>query len=225
LKKTAVLAMLVAIASCAGMQKRDAGEMTSDATQEEGYKFGPDDIIHVVVEDHPEWSGEFIVKPDGNIVIPNYAEIKVVGMTKTEVRQTLVEGMSKYLNNPKVAVDTVKYVSQVIYVLGSVNRPGEYPTAGKQITLKDAIVLAGLPSLHAVTTRVYVISPAGRRPTQTVINLDRILYHGETGKNMMLHAGDIVYVPKSIFGKIADFFSSFFNPITTSISTAGVIVP
>lgn len=184
-------------------------------TQEvDAYVIGPDDALNVLVEQHPEWSGEFTVRPDGNIVIPGVGEFKVTGMTKDQAGAALRDHLERYINNPRVTVEIVKYASQVIYVLGAVNRPGKYSTEGKTLTLRDAVIIAGLANLYAADDRVYVITPTPvGRPRQQVINLHRILYRGETKRNITLKPGDIVYVPLSIWGKISEFFGIILTPI------------
>lgn len=181
------------------------------------YILGIDDIIYVSVGQHPEWSGNFTIKPDGTIFIMGLGSIKVEGLIKEGAEVMITSVVEKYINNAKVIVDIIKYASQTIYVLGEVNRPGKIITEGKRLKLRDAIIMAGLPTRFGVTTRVYVISPTSfGKPKQQVINLYRILYRGETTRDIQLNPGDIVYVPQSLLGKISDFFSALLSPITTT---------
>ena len=228
--------VMIVVAGCATVPKEGGalspsmtagGGVTNATTGTAGtaYKFGPDDVVRVIVEDHPEWTGEFVVKPEGLIVIPTLGEVHAAGSSKKELEDHLRERMEKYIRNPRVNVDIVKYISQVIYVLGEVNRPGEYSTAGKTMTLRDAIVMAGLPARFAVTTRVFVINPRdNERPPQQVINLYRVLYRGETERNIVLRPGDIVYVPKSLIGKVSDFLSTLLSP-ASSVRTVVTPLP
>jgi len=111
----------------------------------------------------------------------------------------------------------VRYASQYIYVLGEVGRPGKYLTAGKELTLRDAIVLAGLPGHYAAIHRVYVITPCVNRSgvSQKVIDLDRVLNRGELTRDVRLNAGDIVYVPQTFWGHIATLISDLMSPVSS----------
>ena len=188
------------------------------------YLLGPDDVIRVTVEQHPELSGEFVVAPDGTVTIPNVGAVEVEGRSRAQLRTFLAGRIDRYVNSPRVNVAIVKYASQVIYVVGEVSRPGKYPTEGKIVTLRDAVLLAGLPTRFAADDRVYVISPSRKRPNQTVINLHRILYKGELKRNVELGPGDIVYVPQNFYGWLNDFFNIFLAPFDAA-KTAAVTVP
>jgi polysaccharide export outer membrane protein len=173
-------------------------------------------------EGHPEWSGEFTIKPDGNIYLRDIGDVNVQGKTRDEVRDLLCRRFEQYINNPRVAVEMVQLKSQVIYVLGEVNRPGEYSTGGKLVTLKDSIVMPGLPARFAATGRVFVITPGSERAEYRVMNLERILYRGELKNNIVIKPGDIVYVPKTLLGKLSDLIGVVFSPLSTVKVTTGL---
>jgi polysaccharide biosynthesis/export protein len=190
------------------------------ATAPDDYMLGPDDVINITIEQHPEWSGDYTVNPQGVIFISSIGEIKIEGMSKYGAEIALSGVLEKFINNPKVKINITKFSSQVIYVFGEIAAPGKYPTSGKNITLRDAVIMAGLPTRFAATNRVYVISSSKEKPKEQVVNLKRILYKGELANNITLKSGDIVYVPSDIFGLIAEFFSTLLSPITNVIPAA-----
>jgi polysaccharide export outer membrane protein len=189
-----------------------------------GYILGPDDVVRLMVQQHPEWSGEFAVRPDGKIFITGVGEIKLEGLLKEGAEVAIATQIEKLINNPKVTVDIVRYASQSIYILGEVGRPGRYSTEGKNVTLRDAVIIAGFPGRFAADKRVYVITPAKSKPTQQVVNLYRILYRGELARNIQLKPGDIVYVPKNIWGEISELFSVILSPLTTTVPAARAVI-
>ncbi len=203
---------LLFISSCATM-KKSAFQNTIDDNSAEDYILGPDDAIKISVERHPEWNGEYTIRPSGNILIPSIGELKLAHLTKRSAESACKELFGQFINNPQVTIDITRYSSEVIYVLGEVNLPGKYSTGGKNITVRDAIVLAALPSRFAATKRVYVISSSNSRPVQHVVNLYRILYRGETKYNITVKPGDIVYVPKTLWGYLITFISDLISPL------------
>jgi polysaccharide export outer membrane protein len=177
------------------------------------------------VEQHPEWSGEFPIRPDGNIFVPGIGDFRMQGLTRQTAAIALASHLEEYINNPRVAVEIVRYASQVIYVLGEVERPGRYSTEGKSVTLRDAVILAGLPRRFAATGRVYVISPSYTgKPYQKVVNLKRVLNRGELRQNVQLNPGDIVYVPQTLLGMVSDFVGAILSPITSSYPAASAML-
>jgi polysaccharide biosynthesis/export protein len=186
------------------------------------YLLGPDDVVKVEVEQHPEWSGDFAVKPNGRISIPDLEDMEVEDTSTAALEKNLVKYLSKYIENPKVKVEIVKYASQVVYVLGEVNKPGKYSTEGKSLTLRDAIVLAGLPTEFAQDNNVFIISASRKIPRKKVVNLYRVLYRGELQRDIKLKPGDIVYVPQNLLGKISRVFSVLLSPLS---SARGALIP
>jgi len=159
-------------------------------------------------------------------VVPGLGEVYAENLIKEDFSQVFSAYLGKYIRNPRVSVDIVKYASQVVYVLGHVNNPGRYPTAGKTITLRDAIILAGLPRRFAASSRVFVITASRQKnPTRRVINLYRVLYRGELKMNVKLNPGAVVYVPRTILGVIVDFLSELLSPFNSVSSAQSVASP
>jgi polysaccharide export outer membrane protein len=206
---------------------RDAkpADVVNDLDVSSEYVIGPDDVVRLIIEQHPEWSGEFPVRPDGNIFISGIGEFRMEGHTKETAQIALAAYLEKLIINPRVTVGIVRFASQVIYVLGQVERPGKYSTEGRTITVRDAVLLAGLPRRFAATDRVYVIRPAMEgKPRQTVVNLRRILDRGELRHNVKLNPGDVVYVPQTVIGMVADFVASIVSPFSEAYPAARTAV-
>jgi polysaccharide export outer membrane protein len=140
--------VLSSLASCATLPQKNitaaAGSTAAPALDSaniapekpDTYSLGPDDIVRVTVEQHPEWSGEFPIRPDGNIFVPGIGDFRMQGLTRQTAAIALASHLEEYINNPRVAVEIVRYASQVIYVLGEVERPGRYSTEGKSVSLR-----------------------------------------------------------------------------------------
>ncbi|MEL6323266.1 MAG: polysaccharide biosynthesis/export family protein [Pseudomonadota bacterium] len=106
-----------------------------------GYKLGNGDQIRVTVFDEEELSGEFQVDGTGNVSLPLVGEIKVVGKTVREFQQEFQTRLLNdgYLLNPRVAAEVITF--RPFYILGEINRPGEYPYTD-DLTVLNAIATA-----------------------------------------------------------------------------------
>jgi polysaccharide export outer membrane protein len=82
----------------------------------------------------------FLVDNEGNIQMPMVGNIKVDGLTTTQIRNLLLEKLDKYLQSPTVSV---RFSNFKITILGDVTRPGVYPVPNERITLMEALGLAG----------------------------------------------------------------------------------
>ena len=86
-----------------------------------------------------------------------------------------------------------------VTVLGAVNGAGVFPIPREGMTLTRAIALARGTSKDAALNGTILTRPQPTGPARAYqIPLGEILA-GRSSKNPVLHAGDVVYVPESIF--------------------------
>lgn len=109
----------------------------------------------------------YLVTPQGNIMMPILNEIKVGGLTPTEVEK-LVKGRlidEGYLVNPTVMV---RVLNNKFTILGEVKSPGVFSFSEESISLLDAIGLAGDITYSAI-----------RKDVKLIRELDgkRLVYH------------------------------------------------
>ena len=146
--------------------------------QGSSYTLGRQDVVQIAVRNQDEFSGQFVVGPDGNIQYAFIGDIKADGLTKDELKDVIIKRISKYVKVPEVNVSILAYRSKFIYMLGEIGRPGKYPMAGDSVNLRDAIFNAGVPSYRAALRRSYVIRPNQEKPQVTKVDLYKLLYKG-----------------------------------------------
>ncbi|MBI4355935.1 MAG: polysaccharide export protein [Candidatus Omnitrophica bacterium] len=186
------------------------------------YTLGRDDVIRIQVRNQPDFSGDFIIDPEGSIQYNYLSDIKVLGMTKTEVEQLLTQRLEQYIRAPQVSVVILQYNSKAVYVVGEVARPGKYIMRGDVIKLREAIVASGLPTRTAALGRTHVVKPDLDHPRIRKINLKKILYKGRLKDDIDLYPGEIVVVPSTVLASINNFLSQLLNPFTRATAAAAV---
>lgn len=82
----------------------------------------------------------YTVKENGAVSMPVLGEVFVAGMTLTETTRFIENAVTDYLIGATVVV---KLVNFSITVLGEVRRPGNYYVYDNQLTIMDAIGIAG----------------------------------------------------------------------------------
>ncbi len=167
------------------------------------YTLGPEDVIEVNVQNHPELSGSVTIEFGGEMIVPLVKEvIDINDLTLQEAETKIRTALSKYVKDPEVKVVITGYNSKKWYILGEVGFQGEFPMGGKRITLMEALYRAGLPrDGFAATKRVVLIKPSKTKPYVRSIDVDNILYYGKMKDNTFIEPGDIIYVPKTIWTK------------------------
>lgn len=112
------------------------------------------DKIKLTVFGEDKISGEYELDPSGYLSLPLAGTVPAAGHTKIELEQAVASKLkSNYLRDPKVTVDVVAY--RPIYVLGEVQRPGEYPFRSG-LNVMSALAVAGGVTYRASNSRVLI---------------------------------------------------------------------
>jgi|YNPMSStandDraft_1061717.scaffolds.fasta_scaffold31196_2 polysaccharide export outer membrane protein len=163
--------------------------LTTLLAQPADYTLDTGDVITVVVLRHEQFSGEYTVPPDGNVVFPGVGSLQVRGQTLQGLADTLRERLGQRLRNPEVFVSLKQARPQLVFVEGRLNRPGAYPIQpGWRVV--DAVAAAeGLKILPERTVATLI------RGEQTMpIDLPAILHRGDQRTNYLLQPGDLLSV-------------------------------
>jgi polysaccharide export outer membrane protein len=118
-----------------------AGPAETPTTDRGDYVLGPGDKLRITVFNEPSLTGEFAISSGGVLAFPLVGDVPASGATLSSfterLRQKLADG---YLRDPKVSMEVVNY--RPFYILGEVNKPGEYPYSSG-LTIVNAIATAG----------------------------------------------------------------------------------
>jgi protein involved in polysaccharide export with SLBB domain len=154
-------------------------------------------------------SGEFTIDGSGFVRLPLIGEVRAAGYTSVQLEGVIGNALSKgYLKSPRVAVDVSAY--RPFYIIGAVNRPGQYPYVDHMNAL-NAVALAGgfLPS--AVESVVFVRREGSNAEDE--VPADR---------TTQIHPGDVVKVHTTFFSDAVSLLSPF-SGVAASAATAAVI--
>lgn len=144
------------------------------------------DKIHVTVFGEDKLTGDYQVDTGGFVALPLAGSVKAAGLTGPELERALEQKFkSTYLRNPRVTVEVMTF--RPFYVLGEVQKPGEYPYR-TGLNVLSAIATAGGGTFRADNTKV-LIQRAG---TKTLTE-----YPQTPGTLVM--PGDLVRVPQRYF--------------------------
>ena len=162
----------------AAASETPATRTTSDLRLEAG------DKIHVTVYGEKDLTGDYQVNTGGYVALPLAGSVKAAGLTPPELEIALEKQFTK-LRDPRVTVEVMSF--RPFYVLGEVQKPGEYPyRAG--LNVLSAMAIAGGATYRASTSEVY-IQRAGTNDLQKF----------PQSPTVAVMPGDLVRVPETIF--------------------------
>ena len=196
--------------------------VSSNVGEPTRYTLGPDDIIQINVRRHTEFSDTYPINSEGKIQYKFIGDIEVQGLSKTELKEKITKILSKFIINPEVDVTIVEYRSKIIYVIGEVGAPGKYFMKADKISLREAVVQAGLPTLSASMRKTQLIRPdKSGRPLEKRVDLYALLYEGKLNLDLDMLPGDVLVVPATIFAKIMRIINPVTQPISATSDVAG----
>jgi len=139
---TAAVALVLFCTGCASQSYPSLDVAEANSRLSTGYRLGAGDRLRVTVFDEPSLSGEYEVGVAGAITLPLVSDIPAINQTQESLAQAIAAKLTagSYVLNPRVAVDILGY--RPFYILGEVNKPGEYAAAGG-LSLLQAIAKAG----------------------------------------------------------------------------------
>jgi protein involved in polysaccharide export with SLBB domain len=101
-----------------------------------------DDKLKIKIFQYPELSGEYTVSANGTISIAAIGDIPVDGFSTKEVADRISERFVRAGLSDKPGTSVEVLQSRPVYVLGDVQKPGEYPFRSG-VTVLQAVSLAG----------------------------------------------------------------------------------
>jgi protein involved in polysaccharide export with SLBB domain len=118
------------------------------------YELGPGDKLNIITFDEEQLSGTFYVGSNGAVSFPWIGDVPATGKTEAELRADITARLKDgYILNPQVSVQVVLY--RPFYILGEVNRPGEYPYVSG-LTVRAAVAMAEGFTYRANTKKVLI---------------------------------------------------------------------
>lgn len=149
-------------------------------------RFQGGEKIRITVYNEPSLSGDYEIDQNGVISLPLAGTVKATGLTQQLFEHELAKKFrSEYLRNPKVTVTILQY--RPIYIVGEVEKQGEYPFK---------------PGLNVLTAMASAGGGTYRANRDSVL----IQHFGETGMkeypqsaSTMILPGDLIKVPERYF--------------------------
>lgn len=177
-------AWLCGLAACA--DSWDGPPPAAPAAKQESYRLGTGDKLRVIVYGEDDLGGEYEIDGSGMVRLPLVGSVQAAGLSQRqfeqEVKAKLDEG---YLKDARVNVEVTNY--RPFYILGEVNKPGEYPFVNGMNVL-TAVATAGGYTYRANESEVY-IRRSGSSDEQSV----------DADPTTKVNPGDIIRVPERFF--------------------------
>jgi len=185
---------LVLSAAMLGATVLSASAPAADLPPSQGYKLQPGDVLHVVVWKETDLQSEVLIRPDGGISFALAGDLMAAGHTTDEVRAELETRVRKLVPGAVVTVEVKAVNGNRVFVIGKVNRPGDFALS-RPIDVMQAISLAGGLTPFASGDRIRVLHRDGERQKSVRFRYSEVSKGRSLDQNILLQSGDTVIVP------------------------------
>lgn len=179
------LALVVGLGACqSSAPPLEASAVTAAEPGE--YRLGPGDRMRIIVFGQEQLTGEFAVDGGGTVAFPLVGEVPAQGATARELESRIAKSLAAgYVRDPRVSVEVLTF--RPFYIIGEVNKPGQYPYASG-MTAVTAVALAGGYTYRAKQDQVII--------TRTI---DGEKQERSAPPNTMILPDDVIRVPERFF--------------------------
>ena len=171
----------------------------SEVTSFNEYVIGPGDVLTIT-----EWktTGATVhklpVRPDGKVSFSFFEDIKVAGLTPTQIDNLITSQLEGFVKKPRIDVVVTEYRSKKVSFFGEIARvsgtplsgPGIYPLKGKT-KLTELLLESGSETEKADLKNVELI----RRGRLYKLNLLSAMTLKDLSQDVLLESGEKITIP------------------------------
>ena len=160
----------------------------------DAYRVQPGDVLTISVWKERDLQGEILVRPDGGVSFPLAGDVSADGKTTQELTDALAAKLKRFIPDPVVTVSVKQIGGNRVYVLGKVNRPGEFMFS-KPVDVMQALALAGGATPFAEVNDIRILRREGGVLRSLPFRYAEVERGKELAQNVLLQSGDTVVVP------------------------------
>lgn len=157
------------------------------ATPAAPYRLGVGDEVRVITFGETQLTGRFRVNDSGEIAVPLLGLMQARGLTTAELESRIAAALRDrhLIRSPSVSVEVVAY--RPIFILGEVNKPGQYPYQ-PGMTVLTVVAIAGGFTYRAVESHVRILRTITGTPVE-----------GLASRGAYVQPGDVITVLERYF--------------------------
>lgn len=158
------------------------------------YLIQPGDVLEVSVWREEYLEREVAVQPDGMISFPLAGVLQAAGKNVGEIQEAVAALLSQFIPDPVVTVSIKEIRGNRIYVIGQVQKPGQF-IMNPTIDIVQALALAGGTTPFAELNDIRVLRRTGTQLQAIEFRYGDVEKGRNLQQNIILQSGDVIIVP------------------------------
>jgi polysaccharide biosynthesis/export protein len=160
-----------------------------------GYQLRPGDVVAVSVWQEPGLEQLVLVRPDGGVSFPLAGDLRAEGLTVDELASSIKSKLTRFIPNPVVTVTLQEIPGNRIFVIGRVNSPGDFPIISRDVTVMQALSMAGGLTPFAKDREIRVLRQVDGKEQSYPFDYRQAVRGEGAQQAITLEPGDVVVVP------------------------------
>lgn len=161
-------------------------------------------------------AGQHLVGPDGTVTLGTYGSVPVVGLTLAQARQAIEEQLSKFLEDPEIAIDVYSYNSKVYYVItegaGMGDQIARFPITGNETVLDAVANINGMTSISSKKIWIARAVPDCNEMVVLPVDWQMITAGGVAETNYQILPGDRLFISEDKLVAADTYLGKFLAP-------------
>jgi len=158
------------------------------------YVIGQGDVLVISLWKDDALTKEVTVLPDGTITFPLVGEIQASGKKISTLKKDIESKIKRYVPDPVLTIMVKVPSSMSFYVIGRVNKPGQYPLVGS-LNVIQGLAIAGGPTPFASTSGIKILRAMGDSTMVMMFDYDDVAKGKHLEQNITIKRGDVIIVP------------------------------
>lgn len=159
----------------------------------EDYTVGAGDVLEISVWKDPALTRQVVILPDGTFSFPLIGRFTAAGKTVDQIRTEMETAFTRYIPEPDLSVIVQQVNSQVVYVIGKVNRPGHFPL-NRNIDVLQALAMAGGLNIFADDRDIRIFRKTSGKAMVIPFDYKAVTEENQLDTNILLQRGDVIVV-------------------------------
>ena len=184
-----VIALVVVVAT--GLL---GGTSASAQARDPTYRIRPGDKLFISVWKEEGLAQTAIVRPDGGFTFPLAGELNARDKTVAALAEEIRARLIRFIPEALVTVDVAELRGARVYIIGQVQKPGEY-IMNPTLDVLQALSLAGGVTAFASPGDIRILRRDAQGQRAIPFNYDALIRGRDLQQNITLEDGDVVIVP------------------------------
>ena len=135
-----------------------------------------------------------LVRPDGSFPFPLVGEVNARGKTVADLNKVISDRLARYIADAVVTVSIQEIKGNKVYVIGQVNKPGEF-IVNPSVDVMQALSMAGGTTPFAALGDIIILRRTDKGKTALPFRYNDVVRGKKLEQNIDLQSGDVVVVP------------------------------